>query len=123
MATVISTFNNVIGFNNSLKQATWTPLTTTNADGSPFEFPDWADNTVHVFGTFGVGGTVLVEGSNDGTNWATLTDSNGTTLSLTVASVKAINERPRYLRPRVSAGDGTTSITAILLARRIESIS
>jgi len=123
MATVISTINNAVGSNNSLKLATWTPLTTTNADGSPFEFPDWADNTIQVFGTFGAGGTILVEGSNDGTNWATLTDSNGTALSLTAASVKTINERPRYLRPRVSAGDGTTSLTAVMLARRIESIA
>ena len=43
----------------------------------PFEFVDWADRTIHVYGTFGVGGTVVLEGSNDGTNYVTLTDSNG----------------------------------------------
>jgi hypothetical protein len=41
-------------------------------------------------------------------------------MSLTAASVKQINEVPRYVRPRVSAGDGTTSLTFSLVARRVE---
>lgn len=118
MATKLSTIS-LIGSNNSIKLAVWATLLNGD-DGAPFEFVDWADRTIQVFGTFGAGGTVLVEGSNDGANWATLTDSNGVAMSLTAASVKQINEVPRYVRPRVSAGDGSTSLTFSLVARRVE---
>ena len=111
MATVISTFNNVIGFNNSLKQATWTPLTTTNADGSPFEFVDWADRTIQLTGTFGVGGTLIIEGSNLATPPATsvaahtLNDPQGNALSFTAAKMEQVLEMPRWIRPRVTGGE------------------
>jgi hypothetical protein len=103
---------------DSVQLGTWTLLA--NGDsGLAFPRPDWADRTIQVFGTFGSGGTVLIEGSNDGTNWATLNDAFGTTMSVTSASIKQLAEATLYMRPRVSAGDGTTSITVIVCARKI----
>lgn len=102
----------------SLQVATWSGLL--NGDvGNAFEFTDWADRTVQVSGTFGAGGNVLIEGSNDGTNWNTLTDATGAALgTITTATLKQLTEAPRFARPRVSAGDGTTNLTVVLLARR-----
>lgn len=82
--------------------------------GDPFENPGSSDRSVQVGGTFGVGGAVVLEGSNDGTNYRTLTDPQGNALSFTSAGLEAISEVTRYVRGRVTAGDGTTAITVHL---------
>jgi len=99
---------------------TWTPLTTTNADGQPAQYQGAGDRVMQITGTFGAGGTVLVQGSCDGTNWFGLNKPNSTAISLTAAGLVEILENCPYIRPFVSAGDGTTSITAILAIRRNE---
>jgi hypothetical protein len=103
----------------SLQLVTWSGLL--NGDsGSAVKFAEWADRTIHVKGTFGVGGNVIIEGSNDGVTFATLNDATGTAMgTITAESVKQMSEAPLYIRPRVSAGDGSTSLSVILLARRI----
>lgn len=90
---------------------TWTPLTTTNADGNSLTAEQYADKSVQVTGTPGVGGSVSLQGSNDGTNWATLTDPQGNALTFTAVGIKMVAEATRYIRPLVTAGDGTTSLT------------
>lgn len=95
---------------------TW-PLA--NGDsGVPLKMPGNNDRSVQVEGTFGAGGTLLIEGSNDGTNWRTLTDPQGNPLSFTTAKIEAITELTKFIRPRVSAGDGTTALVASMLVRR-----
>lgn len=95
----------------------WTPLA--NGDsGDPIEMPGSVVRSIQFTGTFGSGGTVLFEGSNDGTNYVTLTDPQGNAISKTSASIESIEENTRYVRPRVSAGDGTTALTATLVIRR-----
>ena len=100
----------------------WTPLTTTNADGSPAGVIASGDRTVQVQGTFGTGGTLVVEGTLDGSTWYTLRDPQGTSLSFTAAGLKAISENVLQVRPRVTGGDGTTSLTAIISVRRIPNV-
>jgi len=96
---------------------TWAPLA--NGDvGVTADYPRWADRNIQIFGTFGAGGSIKVEGSNDNSNWATLTDMGGATLVFTSAGVRMIQENVMWVRPSVTAGDGTTSLTAILVARR-----
>ena len=102
--------------NNSYFVHEWAGLLN-GEDGAAVERGDLSDKTVQVSGTFGAGGTVLIEGSMDGTTWATLRSPLDTALSLQAAAVHAVLENPRYLRPRVSAGDGTTSLTVVLGAR------
>lgn len=95
----------------------WTGLL--NGDsGTPLEMVGSADRSVQITGTFGAGGTVLIEGSNDGTNYSTLHDPGGNALSLTTAQIIAVLEISAFIRPRVSAGDGTTSLAVTLLVRR-----
>ncbi len=86
--------------------------------GTPYELNDEADNCFSVDGTFGVGGSVTLEGSNDGSHYYTLHDPQGNNLTFTAAGMKQILETPRYVRPHVTAGDGTTSLTPILRTRR-----
>lgn len=98
---------------------TWTPLANGDA-GSALTAASLADKTVQILGTFGAGGTVIIEGSNDGgTTWATLNDSRGegNALSFTAANVCTILENTERIRPRVTAGDGTTALTVIITSK------
>ena len=95
---------------------TWSPLANGD-DGAAVQYGAFTDRSIQFAGTFGTGGTVVLEGSNDGTNWQTLTDPQGNVISKTAASIEAITEATRYIRPRVTAGDGTTAITATLFVR------
>jgi hypothetical protein len=96
---------------------TWSPLA--NGDtGGPVEGVDFADCTVQIGGTFGVGGSVTLQGSNDGTQWDALTDPQGNAVTKTAVGIEVIEENPRYKRPSVTAGDGTTALTVSVWARR-----
>lgn len=94
----------------------WTGLLNGD-DGAPIQFGAFTDRSIQFVGTFGTGGTVVLEGSNDGVNYVTLTDPQGNNISKTSASIEAISEATRYVRPRVTAGDGTTNLAAHLFLR------
>lgn len=83
-------------------------------DGSPCEMVMASDKSVQVEGTFG-GATVIIQGSNDGTNWRTLSDPANTSLSFTSANIKAVQEHTRYIRPFSSGGTGTTVTVTIFM--------
>lgn len=87
-------------------------------DGAPVEAVEFADRSVQVAGTFG-GASVVIEGSNDSTNYGTLTDPQGNDLSITTAKVEMVTELTRLIRPRVVAGSGT-SVTVSLITRFTE---
>ena len=125
MATVASTIQRVNTFLDDAHVLSWTPLTTTNADGGAIEMPGSADRTIQFLGTFGAGGTIILQGSNvlapvagTDTDWFTLTDPQGNAISKTAAGGEAVLELTRWVRPKVTAGDGTTSLTALLLVKR-----
>lgn len=90
------------------------------ADASPasLEFPELGEISVQVIGSFGAGGTVLIEGSNDGINYGTLTDPQGVALSLTAAGIKSVQQITRHIRPRVSAGTSVDVDVFFLLRKK-----
>lgn len=85
--------------------------------GQPFQGHSHSDRSVQVVGTVGATGNCRIEGSNDGVNWSTLSDPQGDALNLT-GGIFAVTEITRFIRPNVTAGDGTTDFTVILIARR-----
>jgi hypothetical protein len=94
------------------------PAMANGDDGAP-HMVFAADKSVQVAGTFGASGTLVLEGSNDGaspSNWFTLTDPQGNALSFTAAKIEQISEYTRWVRPRVTNGDGTTALTVRLYA-------
>lgn len=101
----------------TVKLVEWTGLLNGD-DGSAAQWCDYADRCIQVSGTFGTGGSVTVEGSNNGTVWAAMADPQGNTLTFTSAKIEQALELPRYVRPRVTAGDGTTNLTVSILMRR-----
>ncbi len=85
--------------------------------GAPFSLPHQNDRSVHVKGTFGVGGTCIIEGSNElvPATYATLNDPQGNILSITAEKIEVVLENVLGVRPRISAGDGTTVVDVYLL--------
>ncbi len=98
-------------------QAMWEHLTETNADGSWLEAPDFPDKTVEVFGNFGTSGSVQIEAPGDGSTPLALNDSRGegSPMAFTAADVRVVNENPRKIRPRVTAGTGV-DVTVVITA-------
>lgn len=86
--------------------------------GAPIEAGDYADASVQVTGTFGAGGSVTFEGSNDGTNFVALKDPYGNALTLTSAGLVILQSNVKHRRPNCTAGDGTTALTITLWSRR-----
>lgn len=79
--------------------------------GAPVLMTEHRDRSVQVLGTFGLAGSVQIEGSNDGgTTWAILTDPQGNALTFTAAKIEAITEFVHMIRPKCTAGDGTTAL-------------
>lgn len=87
-------------------------------DGQPLEAIDFSDASIQVGGTFGAGGTIVLEGSNDGVTYFTLTDAQAAAISKSAAALEQLAEVCRYIKPHVTAGDGTTSLVATLYMRR-----
>lgn len=99
-----------------VKLTAWSSLA--NADsGDPRALSRYADRSVQVAGTFGVGGALVIEGTNDGANWVTLKDEAGSDLRFTTAGLAYIACPTAQTRPRVVSGDGTTALTVTLLQR------
>lgn len=95
-------------------RSVWTDLAN-GQTGDSSSLSGFADKTVQVSGTFGVGGSVTIQGSNDGANWNTLTDPLGNDLIFTAAEIAVIAQNPLHVRPIVTAGDGTTAIDVVVI--------
>lgn len=115
MATIASTLQTDVL--SVVTRLNWTGLA--NGDvGEAVDLREYYDRSVQVAGTFGAGGTVVLKGTIDGTNWVTLTNGIGDSLSFTSGSIQFITELVWKVRPEVTAGDGTTSINVHLFLRR-----
>jgi len=99
--------------------ASWDNLDESDTGPAAMEVTEYDSAVVQVIGTFN-GGTVVLQGSNDGVNWATVQDIAGDAISLTAAGISSLRDLPRYLRPLVSAGTGL-DIDVFLKLKRISS--
>jgi hypothetical protein len=84
-------------------------------DGTAFEAGDITEATIQATGTFGVGGSITLQASNDGVNWFAATDAANVACTFTAQGGDAPVQTPRYWRPIVTAGDGTTALVAVLM--------
>lgn len=117
MATVAPAVSYVKAFLENAHVISWTPLTSANAAGDPIEMAGSSIRSIQFSGTFD-SATIVLQGSNDGTNYVTLTDPQGNAISKTSAGLEQIEETTRYVRPSSSGGSGSQSITATLLIVR-----
>ena len=96
----------------------WTYDNLDTADSSPFKIKPGGTEPIagcmQAFGTFG-GGTVKLQGSNDGTNWVDLNDVTGTAIGITAAGGAEFTTSFLYIRPLVTGGSGDDIDVLILL--------
>lgn len=113
------------GFNN-FRQWFVTITGTKNGDVSPaFVLRGYTNATMTVSGTFGVGGAITVQGSNDGLTFENMEvydmTTNANVSTITAAGNYALGSLsgaiPAYLQLAVTAGDGTTSLNAAIVVQ------
>lgn len=105
---------------------TYTSAAMANGDTTVgISIPDFADKTVAFTGTAGAAAAISLEGSNDplsvadaSATWFVLKDPSSTAITLSAAGMRLVLEHPLRIRGHVSAGDGTTSIVMVVMARR-----
>jgi hypothetical protein len=88
-------------------------------DGARELIPAIGDRSIQVSGTFGVGGSVRLEGSLDDVTYAPLTDPQGNPLDFVQGKIETIMELVPYLRPIVTAGDGATNLKVTLCVKGV----
>lgn len=118
MADIAPVVMPIVAFGDKAHVVTWALLTSTNAAGTPVEMPGSSDRSVQIDGTFD-SATVVLQGSNDGTNWFTLTDPQGNAISKTSAALEMISELTRYIRPSTSGGSGSQSVNVRVLMKKV----
>lgn len=99
---------------NDCWSITWTGLGDADT-GSAVRLASASDRSVSISGTF-AGATVTVQGSNDGSNWFTLTDPQGNPISRTSAGLEQIAEVTKFTRVVTSGGLGT-SVNVVIYAK------
>jgi len=105
--------DNTVGINNGRQ---W--VFTADDTGSAESLAEFADRSVQVecATTFG-GGTVTIEGSNDGTNYRTLHDTDGNALTFTSGGLKQILEATAKIRAKMT-GSTNPDVTVTLVGTR-----
>jgi hypothetical protein len=103
--------------------ATWAALTQTGLDsGAPVNVEGARALTAYLkSGTLGAAGAVLWEGSDDGVTFFPMFSDIGIPAAISQVALLVANmlkERPRFVRPRCTAGDGTTSLIPVLVITR-----
>lgn len=92
----------------------WTGLTN-GTQGPGVNLTRWLFKSIQVFGTFGAGGSVRIEGSMDGgTTWGACKDGGNNDLNITDSKIYAMISTGLLVRPNVTAGDGTTNLSVVV---------
>ncbi len=96
--------------NHGTIKVTWETITDADSGGVA-NIPRYPDMSIQLAGDFSGAATITVEGSNDGSNYATLNDTQGVALAtLGAAGVHQILENTEFIRLIRAAGDGSTDI-------------
>lgn len=121
MATIKPTIDRqTAGYDESVIIVTWANLAASGDVGDPIALAAWSDKTFVVSGAFVGLPTVAIEGSNNGTDWVALSNRQGTSMSFTAAAMNTSQDRPVYVRPRLTAGTGGASITVTVACHRVD---
>ena len=113
MGTITPLFTNPV---RGITKVVWSALN--DGDTALAErLPHMAEKSVQVDVTDG-SPTCIIEGSNDNTTFTGLNDPAVAPLSFTSDGLDEILENPEYIRPRVSSGSGTVTVTIIAHANR-----
>lgn len=95
------------GKSHARRIATWAAETTAGNSSIPRYAPltSLVCASVQISGTIG-GATIVLQGSNDGTTYATLKDLQGNNLSFTAAGYAEFTTGAAFIKPSISGGAG-----------------
>ncbi len=117
MATVVPTSASVGGDGNAILW-TWA-MVTANVEGLPFEYVQHMDLCWQSFATTQSTAVITIQGSNDGTNYFSMTNaSGGAAATFSADGGKQTVERPRYVRPYLTTAGTGAVISVTCLARK-----
>lgn len=108
------------GPNGEVLVATWTGLLLTDVGTPMANLEHMSEKSFQLSGTLGAAGACTVEGSNDGVTWGTLKDKQGVAIVMTALGFASTQDKPLYVRPNITAGDGTTALVLIMAAHRAD---
>jgi hypothetical protein len=119
MATIVPAFSRPPGETEESILVTWTSLLTASADGGKVAKTQHADLCWQAVGANWGGATLTLQGSNDGTNWFSLTNAaGGAAATFTADGGKQTIERPVYVRPNLTTGGTAADVTVTLHMRK-----
>jgi len=81
--------------------------------GESIRGPSYADRAFQCTGVFGSGGTLVIEGSNDGANYFVLVDPFDNPIQFTTGGLIQVTQIALYIRPHVLAGDVATNLVVV----------
>ncbi len=110
MATITPTIANVIP---GIQSVTWAAMTDADT-ATAYQIIGFSRGFVEFDGTFG-GGTVVLQGSTDNTNWATLRSISGAAVSATAADAFDFVGNALYIRPAVTGGTAESLNARVIL--------
>lgn len=117
MAVITETLSEIVTRGDHGHIVIWGPLAAGD-EGRAISMIGSARRTVQVIGAFGGGSKLAMEGSNDATNFSTLTDEHGNPLVFNQPGISTVSELTLWIRPRVSAGN--PGATVKMLMRKTE---
>jgi hypothetical protein len=125
MATVAAVSADIViagAPNLPARKVTWSPLIAANPDGAAVDTATMFDRSVQVVGISN-GATLVIQGRNNGTDWATLHDPSGNALSFTglvsATEIRQILEVCEQTRPFTSGGGAFQILGVVMLSRMV----
>lgn len=124
MAVIPATITTITTLYGHVVSYVW-PLVTNADTCAAVEMGANADRSVHAFGTFG-SATVALQGSNEATldpalvtSYVAMHDPQGVAIGLTTAGIEEVAEISHWIKPVLTGGGGTQSVTVALLCRGV----
>lgn len=113
MAAITATPERIDAFPYPAQLYTWTPVAGSDTCVA-VKCPQLRDKSIQVAGTFD-SASIALHGSNDGTNYAALSDPAGTTIAITAAGIVQVGQITQYIKPVTSGGGGSSSVSIMVL--------
>lgn len=122
MAIIKASVNKGVTVDDSCHVLSWAGLAASGDVGDPQCYAAFSDKTFIVSGTFTGGATVVIEGCNDVTvgDWTTLSNRQGSAMTFSAAGMNTSQDRPAFVRPRLTAGTGGAAILVTAACHRTD---
>jgi hypothetical protein len=86
-------------------------------DGAALQVDEFHHITIHGFGSFSGGAGLNILGSNSGANFAVTKKHDVGSMILTADSIETLLTEPRFIKPSITSGNGSTNINCWVILR------